>query len=124
MSVTGTTGVKEKKQHGERNITNVKFNKLLALERYTVDMSGSCVWLCRCDCGKMTKVRASYLRYGKTKSCGCLKLMTNSAAARKALKIRWDRYYKEHPEKLAARLAKEAERQNKPIKRRIKQNEF
>jgi hypothetical protein len=29
-------------------------------------------WLCKCDCGKITKVLGSSLRRGNTKSCGCL----------------------------------------------------
>ena len=29
------------------------------------------VWLCLCECGKVKKVRATALRHGKTKSCGC-----------------------------------------------------
>jgi len=28
-------------------------------------------WLCKCSCGKMKVVRASLLRFGGTKSCGC-----------------------------------------------------
>ena len=31
----------------------------------------STAWLCRCDCGKETVVRAVYLKGGKTISCGC-----------------------------------------------------
>lgn len=29
------------------------------------------VWLCRCKCGKLTRVRAQLLRDGSIKSCGC-----------------------------------------------------
>lgn len=30
-------------------------------------------FICRCDCGNITKVRLMHLTTGKTKSCGCLK---------------------------------------------------
>ncbi|TGT76145.1 MULTISPECIES: hypothetical protein [unclassified Mesorhizobium] len=30
-------------------------------------------WLCRCDCGKEIAVRASKIKSGHTRSCGCLK---------------------------------------------------
>lgn len=29
-------------------------------------------WLCQCDCGNKKEVPGTYLRYGITKSCGCL----------------------------------------------------
>ena len=31
-------------------------------------------WLCRCECGATSTVYGRYLRNGKSKSCGCLKL--------------------------------------------------
>ena len=31
------------------------------------------MWHCKCDCGNETDVRASDLKMGKIKSCGCLK---------------------------------------------------
>jgi len=32
------------------------------------------LYLCKCECGKETKVRGSQLTGGKTKSCGCFKI--------------------------------------------------
>lgn len=29
-------------------------------------------WLCQCDCGNQTTVKATLLKQGKTRSCGCL----------------------------------------------------
>lgn len=34
---------------------------------------GHTVWRCRCDCGKVTRVRAGNLSSGGVRSCGCLK---------------------------------------------------
>lgn len=36
------------------------------------DSYGAVMWLCRCDCGTEKIVRGYALRYGRTKSCGCL----------------------------------------------------
>lgn len=33
---------------------------------------GHIIWLCRCSCGRQTKVISGNLRYGHTRSCGCL----------------------------------------------------
>lgn len=30
-------------------------------------------WKCRCDCGTTKTIRDNSLRYGLTKSCGCLR---------------------------------------------------
>ena len=30
-------------------------------------------WECKCDCGKTTVVRETYLKNGHTKSCGCIR---------------------------------------------------
>lgn len=29
-------------------------------------------WLCKCDCGNQTRAQGASLRYGSTKSCGCV----------------------------------------------------
>lgn len=36
-------------------------------------------WECQCQCGKVKNIRGDSLRNGNTKSCGCLKGMTNTA---------------------------------------------
>lgn len=45
----------------------------LIVERFSYsNCRGEPHWLCRCDCGKSSVVRASRLKNGRTKSCGCL----------------------------------------------------
>ena len=57
-----------------KNLTGMKFGKLTAL-RPTADRSecGDVIWECRCDCGKLTRVRAHSLLRETTQSCGCLR---------------------------------------------------
>ena len=51
-----------------------KYNRLTVVEQTQErDNCGRVIWLCRCDCGNLTKVDSSSLRNGNTKSCGCLK---------------------------------------------------
>lgn len=51
-----------------------KYNRLTVIEQTQErDSCGRVMWLCRCDCGNLTKVDSSSLRNGNTKSCGCLK---------------------------------------------------
>lgn len=54
------------------NLINKKFERLTVIERAENTKQGSAQWKCQCDCGKIIKVRASALKAGKSKSCGCL----------------------------------------------------
>lgn len=55
------------------DLTGQRFGRLTLLRDTGVRVGkGSVVWLCRCDCGAETRVRAAILRYGTTRSCGCL----------------------------------------------------
>lgn len=54
------------------DITGQTFGKLTAIE-ICGKQNRAAVWLCRCDCGKVVKVRLGNLRSGNTRSCGCLK---------------------------------------------------
>lgn len=55
------------------DITNQKYNLLTVVSKESSKTAnGQWRWLCRCDCGKDTVVSTGNLRYGRTKSCGCL----------------------------------------------------
>lgn len=51
-----------------------RIGQLLVVALSTVDAKASCVWLCRCDCGRETRIPSNRL-LGKrpTRSCGCLR---------------------------------------------------
>lgn len=52
------------------DITNQQFGKLIAIK--VVGKSGrENVWLCECECGKLTEVRVGNLGSGNSQSCGC-----------------------------------------------------
>lgn len=54
------------------DISGQVFGRLTALEIERITPSGA-AWACRCACGNTCIVKASLLRNGNTKSCGCLK---------------------------------------------------
>ena len=63
------------------NLCGRKFGKLevLSLTGQVVSKSGQSrrFWLCRCECGKETKVVTHALTGGNTQSCGCMKGLGN-----------------------------------------------
>ena len=50
-----------------------RFGKLVVLRRGETNESRRIKWVCRCDCGNETSVFGDNLRYGRTKSCGCMR---------------------------------------------------
>ena len=54
-----------------KNITGLRFGRLVALRPKTSDRHGKKRWVCACDCGKRSTAVAGDLLSGKTKSCGC-----------------------------------------------------
>lgn len=48
-----------------------KFGRLTVIEFHHKDKYNNLYWLCKCDCGNETVVRAGNLRTGHTVSCGC-----------------------------------------------------
>jgi hypothetical protein len=56
------------------DLSGRRFGKLTAIRLLKKRGAlGERIWLCRCDCGKATKVRATLLLQGRTESCGCLR---------------------------------------------------
>lgn len=56
-----------------QDLTGHRFGRLTVLYRVRQDGCAATVWHCRCDCGKEKDVRASKLKTGNTRSCGCLR---------------------------------------------------
>ena len=55
------------------NIINQRFGRLTVIERIENTKDGKAQFKCLCDCGQYKNVRATSLRNGDTKSCGCLR---------------------------------------------------
>ncbi len=54
------------------DLTGQRFGRLYVLGRSSKRYStGNAVWLCRCDCGRITDVPSNNLRGGKSRSCSC-----------------------------------------------------
>ena len=64
------------KEHNSRrqDLTGQRFGRLTAVRATEIRQSGSVVWECLCDCGNTTLASTSSLKFGNTKSCGCLRL--------------------------------------------------
>lgn len=70
--------------HNHRKIKSLvgcRFGRLVVLSRSKNRISSNgdtnVYWTCRCDCGNIINVRATNLRYGTTRSCGCLRSISN-----------------------------------------------
>ena len=56
------------------DLTGNKYGRLTVISRTDKDPRyKGAMWLCKCDCGNTIAVRASSLKYDRTKSCGCLR---------------------------------------------------
>ncbi len=53
-----------------------KFERLTVQKLAGTDSTGHRLCLCRCRCSRLVEVRASDLRAGRTRSCGCLRRET------------------------------------------------
>lgn len=71
----------------QKNLQGLKFNNLTVL--FLVDHNEDKkyrkrYWKCICECGKETVVATAQLTTGKTKSCGCIKSVSNASNSRKS----------------------------------------
>lgn len=53
-----------------KDLTGQKYEKLNVMKFIGRDTLGKSMWLCKCDCGNMTKIRGDSLTTGNSKSCG------------------------------------------------------
>lgn len=56
-----------------KEIVGHRFTRLVVLERMPNTMKNEINYLCKCDCGNTTQVKAFNLIAKSTKSCGCLR---------------------------------------------------
>jgi hypothetical protein len=58
-----------------KDLTSLRFGSLTVIEFFghQIQPCGATrrFWLCKCDCGKFTKVLSGHLMSGRIKSCGC-----------------------------------------------------
>lgn len=56
------------------DLTGQRFGRLTVIEKDSErDKEGHAKWLCRCDCGNVVSVTKGSLKFGHTRSCGCLR---------------------------------------------------
>lgn len=60
-----------------KNLVGQKFGMLTVIRdstlRYNTKTGSEVIWTCKCECGTIKNFRASCLKKGDVKSCGCLK---------------------------------------------------
>lgn len=55
-----------------KDMIGKQFGRLTVIGYAGTNKQNSCVWRCKCSCGKECEVEGRSLRRGKTRSCGCL----------------------------------------------------
>jgi hypothetical protein len=63
-----------------KDITGQKYN-LLTVEKFSCIRNNKSYWICRCDCGTTKELPAYHFKYGNTKSCGCLSVLSKRTRA-------------------------------------------
>lgn len=53
------------------DLVGCRFGRLVVEERWVNSRGGHARWICRCDCGKRVARFGTFLRSGRTQSCGC-----------------------------------------------------
>ncbi len=71
----GCLGIERRREKTIVDIAGKRFGNLVAIKPVEGKSKKQGVyWLCKCDCGNEHTVLSHNLRYGMTKSCGCLRL--------------------------------------------------
>ena len=61
------------------DLVGERFGKLVGVRATPRRINGGVVWECLCDCGRISFAKASWLRSGNTKSCGCGEVESRAA---------------------------------------------
>lgn len=69
-----------------RDLTGVRFGRLVVLSLVRSDSAKNSRWLCHCDCGNDIAVSRPNLRGGHTTSCGCFRKEIRILNGRKSLR--------------------------------------
>lgn len=64
------------------DLTGKKFGKLTVINDSGERQNESIMWLCKCECGTIKKVNGSFLKSGRTYSCGCVRSKGEEKIAR------------------------------------------
>jgi len=70
---TKSCGCRKVETIGQLELSGKRFGRLIAVDVFGRSKEMCVIWFCLCDCGKETTVRASHLKSGQVKSCGCLR---------------------------------------------------
>lgn len=70
ISVLRKVGDKRRKA---KDITGLRFYRLIVIKRNGINKWGKSLWLCKCDCGNLCVVMIGNLTTGNNRSCGCLR---------------------------------------------------
>ena len=64
-----------------------RFGKLTVVDKLGKNYRRAMMWLCRCDCGAMTKATTTTLRNGHVRSCGCLRIKDRQTVGGKPIRL-------------------------------------
>lgn len=64
-----------------KDLTGMRFGRLVAIEPTNERSGGSIVWRCKCDCGGESMSSSNNLLSGRSQSCGCLQRERTSSAS-------------------------------------------
>lgn len=70
------------------DLTGMVFGRLTVLRHVGKNEKGENMWECQCECGNTVAVRGDVLRYGLTRSCGCLSREVHADRCRTVLAAR------------------------------------
>lgn len=78
------------KKKPQKNLTGLKFGKLLVIQLEPVKRKRNTTWKCQCECGNITYVGTAELNSGHTETCGCSKANSLRMARAKRTENRKD----------------------------------